>query len=513
MQQESRVKKTWMNAKVNLFFYFITLALSFFSRKIFLDNLGAEFIGLTGSLSSLLGFLNLAELGIGSAIGYVLYKPIFEQNHEKINEIISVFGYLYRWVGWAILLGGLILAGFFPLIYPNTGFDYSIIYFAYFSYLFSSLIGYFVNYRQTLLGADQRNYVVTVYFQTANLIKTVIQMALAYYTGNYYLWVVIEFVFGILYAIILNWKINQVYPWLKSDVRNGRELRKKYPEIIKYTKQLFVHKIGVVAIFQATPFLIYAFSTLQTVAFYGNYTTITFNLQKLLSSFLGSTEASVGNLIAEGNKERILNVYWELVAIRFFVTSIFAFALYNLLPPFIELWLGKQYLLSETVLLLLIINFSMNIIRVVTDHYKNGFGIFYDIWAPFAEAVLSVSVAIVCGMKWGLEGVLLGNIVSTLIIVFGWKPYILFKKGMQVSLWNYIGHFTRNIIVLCGCFYFATFLKDQFVSDMLGNESWMSWIQYSMVCVAIIGSTSLVAMFFLIPGMRAFVSRIHILCR
>lgn len=511
MAQESRVKKTLLNARVNLFFYFITLALSFFSRKIFLDNLGADFIGLTGSLGSLLGFLNLAELGIGSAIGYVLYKPIFEQNHEKINEIISVFGYLYRWVGLVILVGGLVLAGFFPLIYPIIGFGYGIIYFAYFSFLFSSLIGYFVNYRQTLLGADQRNYVVTAYFQTAGLIKTLIQMALAYYTGNYYLWVVIEFVFGILYAIILNWKINQVYPWLKTDVRSGKELRKKYPEIIKYTKQLFVHKIGIVAIFQATPFLIYAFSTLQYVAFYGNYTTITSNLQNLLGSFLGSTEASVGNLIAEGNKERILKVYWELVAIRFFVTSVFAFALYNLLPPFIELWLGKQYLMSETILLILIVNFSMNIIRVVTDHYKNGYGIFYDIWAPFVEAIISLSVAIVCGMKWGLEGVLLGNTVSTMIIVFGWKPYILFKRGMQVSLWNYIGNFTRNIIVMCGCFYLGTSIKAMFVTNMMGNESWMSWIIYSAICVIIIGCTSLVAMWLFIPGMRTFVSRINVL--
>lgn len=513
MQQESRVKKTLLNARVNLFFYFITLALSFFSRKIFLDNLGADFIGLTGSLGSLLGFLNLAELGIGAAIGYVLYKPIFEQNHEKINEIISVFGYLYRWVGLVILLGGLILAGFFPLIYPNTGFDYSIIYFAYFSFLFSSLIGYFVNYRQTLLGADQRNYVVTAYFQSASLIKTIIQMTLAYFTGDYYLWVLMEFLFGILYAIILNWKINQVYPWLKTDVRSGKELRKKYPEIIKYTKQLFVHKLGIVAIFQATPFLIYTFSSLQYVAFYGNYTTITLNLEKLLASFLGSTEASVGNLIAEGNRERILRVYWELVAVRFFITSIFAFALYNLLPPFIELWLGEQYLMSETILLLLITNFSMNIIRVVTDHYKNGFGIFYDVWAPFAEAIISVSIAIVCGMKWGLEGVLLGNIVSTLLIVFGWKPYILFKKGMQVSLWNYIGNFTRNLIVLCGCFYLGNFVKELFVPDMLGSDSWTSWILYSMVCVAIIGSISLFVMSLFIPGMKAFISRIYIMCR
>lgn len=510
-EQESRVKKTLLNARVNLFFYFITLALSFFSRKIFLDTLGADFLGLTGSLGSLLGFLNLAELGIGSAIGYVLYKPIFEQNRDKINEIISVFGYLYRWVGSVILCGGLILAGFFPLIYPNTEIDYGIIYFTYFTFLFSSVIGYYVNYRQTLLGADQRNYVVTAYFKTAGIIKILIQMVLAYYTGNYYLWAVIEFVFGILYAIILNWKINQVYPWLKTDVRKGKELRNKYPEIIRYTKQLFVHKIGEVAIFQATPFLIYAFSTLQSVAFYGNYTTVTSNLQNLLGSFLGSTEASVGNLIAEGNKDRILKVYWELVAIRFFVTSIFAFALYNLLPPFIELWLGEQYIMSETILLILIINFSMNIIRVVTDHFKNGFGIFYDVWAPFAEAIISIGVAIVCGMKWGLEGVLLGNTLSTMIIVFGWKPYILFKKGMHTTLWNYMGNFTRNVIVIGGCFYLSTIIKAFLIPNMNGSESWISWILYSIICVAIIGVVSLLAMLLFVPGMRTFIRRVNII--
>ena len=67
MSQESRVRKSLLNARVNLIFYFLTLALSFFSRKIFLDTLGADFVGLTGTLQNLLGFLNLAELGIGSA--------------------------------------------------------------------------------------------------------------------------------------------------------------------------------------------------------------------------------------------------------------------------------------------------------------------------------------------------------------------------------------------------------------------------------------------------------------
>ena len=135
MSQESRVRKSLLNARVNLIFYFLTLALSFFSRKIFLDTLGADFVGLTGTLQNLLGFLNLAELGIGSAIGYVLYKPLFDHDETKINEIISVFGYLYRWIGKIILIAGCILAFFLPLIFPNTEFDLGLIFFAYFSLL------------------------------------------------------------------------------------------------------------------------------------------------------------------------------------------------------------------------------------------------------------------------------------------------------------------------------------------------------------------------------------------
>lgn len=61
---ESRVKKSLLNARVNLIFYFLILVFSFFFRKIFLDCLGADFVGLTSTLQNLFGFLNLAELGV-----------------------------------------------------------------------------------------------------------------------------------------------------------------------------------------------------------------------------------------------------------------------------------------------------------------------------------------------------------------------------------------------------------------------------------------------------------------
>lgn len=256
-------------------------------------------MGLIGTLNNLLGFLNLAELGISTAIGYVLYKPLFEHDEKKINEIISVFGFIYRRIGFIILSAGCALACFLPLIFPNNVFDLGVIYFAFFSYLTTSLIGYFANYKQTLLGADQKNYVVTAYFQSAVLIKTCLQMGLVYYTGNYYLWISLELLLGIVYSIILNWKVNQVYPWLKSEVKQGKLLFKKYPEVTRYTKQLFVHKLGSFVQFQTTPFLVYAFVSLKTVAYYGNYTLIIDKISIFISNLLGSTNAGVGNLIAE----------------------------------------------------------------------------------------------------------------------------------------------------------------------------------------------------------------------
>lgn len=506
MSQESRVRKSLLNARVNLIFYFLTLALSFFSRKIFLDTLGADFVGLTGTLQNLLGFLNLAELGIGSAIGYVLYKPLFDHDETKINEIISVFGYLYHWIGKIILIAGCILACFLPLIFPNTEFDLGLIFFAYFSFLASSLIGYFANYKQTLLGADQKNYVVTAYFQTATIIKTIIQMALAYYTGNYYLWVIVELSFGIIYSFILNWKINQVYPWLKSEVSQGRILFKKYPEVMKYTKQLFVHKFTTFIQFQTTPFLIYAFVSLQTVAFYGNYTIITDKLSVFIGNLLGSTGAGVGNLIAEGDRNKIMKVFWELLAIRFWFASIFIFALYFLLEPFIILWLGKQYILDKSILIILLCNVFIMQTRGVTDQFLYGYGLFRDVWAPIAEAVIYLVVALIAGSCLGLKGVLLGGIISMLIIVCGWKPVFLFKSGFHFPLYIYWFNWGKHLFLM-----FITFIIGDYVVALITidpAENYWEWIKYAMCITSIFILMYTSVLSFFSQGMRSFLQRI-----
>ena len=505
-QQESRVKKLLLNARVNLIFYFLTLILSFFSRKIFLDTLGADFVGLTGTLQNLLGFLNLAELGIYTAIGYVLYKPLFEHDEIKISEIVSVLGYLYKWVGFIILGAGIVLACFLPLIFPNTEFEMGIIFFAYFSFLASSLIGYFANYKQTLLGADQKNYVVTAYFQTATIVKTLIQMASAYYTGSYYLWVAIELTFGIIYSFILNWKINQVYPWLRSEVRLGKQLFKKYPEVMKYTKQLFVHKIGGLVQYQAAPILIYSFVSLKMVAYYGNYSIVIDKVQTLINSLFTGIEAGIGNLIAEGNQIKIEKVFWEINSVRYYIAGFVIFLIYHLVNPFVFLWLGEEYILSNTVVVIILLNTYLRISNGYNASFLFGYGLFYDTWAPLTEAAINIVIAIVCGSIWGLSGVLLGNVISFLLIVCIWKPFFLYWKGFKKRSTSYWFNILKYLAILAVSWYSFILIDKNFIT-VSPNQNYKSLIFYAVIITFIFGVIFSLMMFAVGKGFRSFTCR------
>ena len=474
-----RVHKSILNAEVNLIFYFLALFLSFFSRKIFLECLGTEFIGLTGTLGNILGYLNLAELGIGSCISIYLYKPLKNKNQTEISEIISVIGYLYRIIGYIILGSGFIISLFFPLIFAKEEFGMGIIYFSFYSFLSSSLIGYFINYRQILLVADQKNYIVSSYFQTAGLIKTGLQILLAYTYKNLYLWVVIEFVFGVLSCIILNWKINKEYPWLKCDKKSGKALLKNYPHIITSTRQIFVHQIKDFILNKSDELLIFVFVSLETVAFYGNYTIIVTKATQLFTPAQDGIGASVGNLIAEDNKERIISVFWELMSMKYFIAGFICFAIYFFTEPFIVIWLGEEYLLSHTIITLLTVFSYLANTRGVVDMYNHAYGLYADTWSAWAELAINLTITIVCGLQWGIVGILLGKIISVGIIIVLWKPYYLFHSGINMSVWIYWkGTIKYHLMVLIA--FIGSFLILHF-QPFNPYTSWISWILYCTI--------------------------------
>ena len=504
-----RVHKSLLNAKVNLIFYFLSLFFSFFSRKIFLDCLGADFIGLTGTLGNILGYLNLAELGVGAAISFFLYKPLQSNNRNEINEIISVFGYLYRKIGQFIFIGGLLVSFFFPLIFSKTELGLGIIYFSFFSFLGSSLIGYFINYRQILLTADQKNYLVAVYFQSANLVKIALQIFLAYTYRNFYVWVAVEFFFGIIGCIVLNWKINQEYPWLKSNVQNGKELLKKYPTILTNTKQVFIHKIKDFLLSKSDELFIFAFVSLKMVAYYGNYTMIIYKVSQLFTFVLDGVGAGVGNLVAEGDKKNMMKVFWELMAIRHFIAGFLFTSLYFLLEPFISLWLGPQYILDRTILILLLIYIYMMQSRGVVDMFNHAHGLYADTWSAWAELVLNVGITLIAGYFYGIIGILLGKIVSVFLIVVFWKPYYLFTSGFKLPISIYWKGTIRYYLIF-GISFVAICLLDRF-NVINPSSNWLLLIGYSCIVCGCYLIINIILLYTFAKGMKEFLEKYGVL--
>jgi len=501
-----RVHKSILNAEVNLLFYFLSLFLTFFSRKIFLDNLGAEFIGLTGTLNNILGYLNLSELGISACIGYFLFKPLQTGNRKEIQDILSLLGYLYRWIGGIIWAGAFVVSLFFPLIFNKAALNLPIIYFAFYSFLGSSLIGYFINYRQILLSADQKNYLVAIYYQSANLVKLALQIYLAYTYKNLYVWVAIEFLFAIIGCIILNWKINKEYPWLKVDVKKGRQLLKEYPEIITKTKQVFIHKIKDFVLVKSDELFIFLFVSLKMVAFYGNYMIIISKLISLFSSITGSVGASVGNLVAEGNKPHMLKVFWEYTTIQHTIAATLSFSLYALLEPFISHWIGSEYILDHRILVLLVLYIYITNSRNSIDSFNYAHGLYADVWSAWTELGINITITIVCGFQWGIIGILLGKIVSLLAIVVLWKPYYLFSAGFQEPVAIYWRGVLRNYGI--SAFAIGTSLWIiRFIPFSPYASIWL-WVAYSALSMVIFLAIDLSATLLIAKGAKDSLRRI-----
>ena len=500
-----RVHRSIMNIKVGLLFYVLSLFLAFFSRKIFLDCLGAEFIGLTGMLMNIMSFLSVAELGIGTSIVYFLYKPLQEDNHEKINEVMSMLAFLYRCIGVFIGVAGILVSLFFPWWFDNLSTGLPLVYFAFYSFLASSAAGYIFNYKNLLVSANLKQYLVNAYFQTIGIVQSIVQILLAYYYQNLWLWVVVGLIFTIIGIIIFNYRIQKIYPWLHVDLKKGRDNLKRYPEVLKKTRQIFVQRIKDFILYRSDEIMVGMFVSVVKVAFYGNYTMIINKLNFMVNILSDGLSAGVGNLLAEGNEHNIMKVFWELTAVRFLILSIIILSLLMFFQPFISCWLGQQYQLSNMIVYLLVFNLFIRYQTAAVYIYLGSAGLFADVWASWTELVVNIAVTLLLAPTYGIAGILLGKIISFGFISSFWKPYYLFNQAFHRSVWEY----WRGMVpyyILFSVFVVLTLWLKQTVIDP-HSDTFLSLVIYGAAVSIPLFVAFFVLLFQFTQGMKYFVAR------
>ena len=384
-----------------LSFFGIEFLLKFYSRKIFLDYLGTEILGPNTTATNLLQFLNLAELGIGAAVGFTLYKPICDKDKECINEIISLQGHLYRRIAFAVMLGALALMVFFPWIFAKTDLPLWYAYGSFSVMLFSALLSYFITYKQVILTASQLDYKVQFGYRSWMILKVVCQtVAIARLPDPYVWWLVLEAVFAILATVSLERVTRRTFPELKTDAATFRELKQKYACVIVKVKQIFFHKMSGYILAQTSPIIIYAYLSLSAVALYGNYLMIVSGVTLLFEAAFNSMTAGIGNLVAEGNKKTILSVFDELFSLKFLLIAIICFCTIILTRPFITLWIGAQYLLPPSTLMLMVGIMYIGMSRTTVESYPTRSGCIRTSGHPSAKPSSTSG----CRFCWAIIG-------------------------------------------------------------------------------------------------------------
>lgn len=501
----SRTTKSIKNVQIATIFYFLNLVLQFFSRKIFLEYLGSEVLGLNTTTQNLLGFLNIAELGIGTAVAYNLYKPLYQNDTKAINDIISIQGWLYNKIALIVLSGAAILMCFFPLIFQKAHIPLWYAYGSFSVLLIGALLSYFINYKQIILSADQKEYKITYCVQGVKIIKILLQIfAIRFSHNGFTYWLILEGAASIITAFVLDKEVRNEYPWLQTRKKDGKILKNYYPEIITKTKQVFFHKIGSFILSQTTPIVIYGFASLTLVAIYGNYMLIVSAVTSLMSALLNGIGAGVGNLVAEGQKEQIKRVFWELTSVRMWLALIFCFIFFTIGDDFITLWIGKDYLLPRLPQILILTIAFIQMTRT-NDTFISAYGLYKDVWAPITEATINLGLSILLGSFWGLSGILSGVLISLILIICVWKPFFLFREGFMENFSKYIIPYGKLLIFICFAFITSYIIYKQYFSYNV--ISYWQLIMKGTIITLLITTISFTLLFALDRYFRSFTKR------
>ena len=213
MNSTSRKKNVIKNMFVGTIFQVICLLMGFVNRTFFIKLLSEEYLGVNTLFTNILTILSFAELGIGNAIIFNLYKPLAKDDKKQVNLLLKFYRNTYSLIGMIMLVAGLILIPFIPNLIETMPNISENIYVIYVLFLFDTVISYFFTYRTAIIQADQKNYVIVKTVQSFKIGQIILQIILLYLTHNYYLYVILQLGCTICTYSYLAYKSKKMYPY------------------------------------------------------------------------------------------------------------------------------------------------------------------------------------------------------------------------------------------------------------------------------------------------------------
>lgn len=485
-----RIKNSMKNIYINILTQIVITLLGFFSRKVFLDSLGIEYLGINGLLTNILSMLGLVEGGIGASIVYNLYKPLANNDKPKIIALVQLYKKIYSILAIGIFILGLSLYPFLGIL-MNEGGNIPFISIIYIIFLIKNIISYLNAHKWSLINADQRGYILAKYNLLFNVITTISKVIILITTKNYILYLLIEAAIFIIQNIYNGKVVEKRYPYIKT--KDKYIVKKEVKDnLIMNVKALFLHNIGGYCVFGTDNILISALINVKTVGLYSNYTMIISQVSSLLTPIINGIGASVGNLIATESKEKNYEIFKVANFISFWIYSFCSIALYNLINPFITLFFGEGLLLDRLTLLIVLINFYITGMRNVINIFKSKAGIFsQDKYVPIIESVINLGSSLILVKYLGLAGIFIGTTISSITIPLWIQSKLVYNNVFNKSVLEYFKKYVIYIIMTV----IASIITNRICYIFEINNNFTSLIFKGIICF-IIPNMSFLLVFF-----------------
>lgn len=445
---KSRTQYSILNILTGVVGYFINTAVGFACRIIFVRCLSVDYLGINGLFSNVLSMLSLAELGIGSAIGFALYKPLAEKDKEKIAQLMQFYEKAYKIIGVIVGIIGVALLPFMKVIIretPNIRENLTIIYLL---YLFNTSSTYFFSYRGALLQTAQQSYIVTGLSYVQTILQSILQIIYLLITHEYYGYLIICTIGTFLYNFSVSKVAVKKYPYIKK--RNIQVLKnEERKNIISNVRDLMIYRLSGILVGCTDNIIITFFNGLSITGLTSNYTLFTGTLTSLLNQIFNGVNASIGNHNAISNADEQEKMFNNFNLLNYWLFGWGAIGTVCVAPDLVRLCYGKEYVISLSVPIALALNMYMVGMQNAVWVYKNTLGIFhYGRFMQCGTAILNIVFSVVLGKRWGVFGILFASAIARACTNTWYDPYCVYKYGFRKSSKVYFIRYVK--FLLCG---------------------------------------------------------------
>lgn len=436
----------------------LKMLMSFVTRIIFLKILNESYLGINALFTNVLGVLSLADLGVYTAMMYSLYKPLAENDTEKIASLIAYFKRIYTAIASVVFLVGVALIPFLPYII-NLEEEIPYINIYYFISLMSTVISYLFVYRSLLISADQKEYVVNNISWMFRIIMFVANVVVLIATQNYILYLLSTFFVSLTNNLFINLRAMKMYPYLRQKAKPlPAEDKRKIKEDVK---DLFLYKFSATLVNNADNILTSILVSTVMVGLYSNYLMIVTYVSTFVNIVFNQLKATLGNKFATDRDDLAeqLKLFYVIEYINFWIVGFCSIAFFVLFNDFIELAFGVQFVLSYGVVGAVVLNFYTTYIRQTVGTFRQTLGVFKQMrYITLVTAAINLGLSLVLGYFMGLFGILMATAFATMLYAFWKEPLVLFAQCFKTSSKQYFVNYFINALrclVAGGITYYA----------------------------------------------------------